>query len=218
MTYKKIHGWNVVFVGFAVASLVGACGPKHHDDDDGGEIPTEVKLEESVNDKELRFRGSVELSTLIESAILTTKGEFFLSSYLGSLTELIGFYSSTPANPGWRNVSANTISTATHFLAFDELALDLAKECESLEGSSSQIHGRLKPEFSTILRKYCLDSHLTMDEYKQVWTFLTGGVVPTSEWQGWREEMQKAEDLPVKERFELLVSSAMTSPWFIFKD
>ena len=214
----KPNKMKCILAGVVTAALVGSCGPKHHDDDDAPAPSPEIKLDDAANDKELRLRGFAELSSLVESAILTTKGEFSLSTYLGSLTDLLGFYSANPANPGWRNVSANTISTATHFLAFDELALDLANECDTPDASRAHLHSILKPEFQAVLLKYCTDPHLSVDEYNQLWTFLSGGVVPTAELQAWREELQKAEDRPVKERFELLVTMAMTSPWFIFKN
>lgn len=218
MKIRKNHGIKYFITGLLLTSLAGSCGPRYHDDDPPPEPSPDVKLDETLNDKELRFRGYVELSSLIETSILTTKGEFSLATYLGSLTELIGFYSPTPANPGWRNVSANTISTATHFLAFDELALDLANECDNPSSSQAHLHERLKPTFQALLVKYCTDPHMTGDEYRQLWAFLTAGAVPASELTNWQAEMQKVEELSVKDRFEFLVTSAMTSPWFIFKN
>lgn len=206
---------TTVILALTVA-LLATCGRKHRDDDEPPPVQAEPALEDPANDKELRLRGHVELSTIVETSMLSTKGMFSFEDYLTSLTPLMGSYAATPVHPGWRNVTANTITTATHLLAFDELALDLYGICDNPDDAKRT--AKLKPRLKTLMIKYCTTPSLTDGEYAEIWAYLTAGLVPASELQPWREEMQSIENLTAKERFEMLVTAAMASPWFIFKN
>lgn len=195
--------------------LLSTCGRKHSDDESNTPPPAENELADPLNDKELRLRGYVELASIVESSMMTTRGQFTFESYLNRLTELLGVYSATPANPGWRNVSANTVSTATHILAFDELALDLSSYCSD---GLSPVAARVKPELETLLIQYCSEPHLTDAEYKKLWRFATADLVPETEFQPWLDEMRSNASEPAPARFEMLFTTSMTSPWFIFKN
>lgn len=220
MTFKLIALATLLSTIFALQ----ACGKRDHDDETV--VPEPVQLQEPENDKELRLRGYVELSSVVAASLTNENRDFSFQSYLGGeinpflgpmgLVPLMGYYSSDPANPGWKNVSANTISTATYLVAFDSLALDLAKFCDP-EHSSKQ-HAEFKDTFKTVVTRYCTSPDLSESDYQEIWQGLTAGLVPASEFKPWMENLKTVASQPAADRFEVMVTTAMASPWLVFKN
>ena len=221
ITFKLITLATLITTIFALQS----CGKKHHDDDEAVS-PEPAKLQEPENDKELRLRGYVELSSVVESSVTTTSDQFSFQSYLGGevnpffgpmgLIPLMGYYSADPANPGWKNVSANTISTATYLVAFDSLALDIVKFCE--QDHPSKQHAEFKDSFKTVITHYCTTPELSDTEFQEIWQGLTANLVPTSEFKPWMENLKTVASQPYADRFEVMVTTAMANPWLVFKN
>lgn len=222
ITFKLITIATLLTTIFVLQS----CGRKHHDDDPADPSGDQTALKDPDNDKELRLRGYVELSSLVETSLLKTEGEFSFQKYLGGeinffagpigLTPVLGYYSADPASPGWKNVTANTISIATHLVAFDELATDIAKYCENTDAKEHK--AILKDSFKEIAVRYCTSPQLSEGEFKEIWHGLTAYLVPETEFQPWLENLRTAEGKPYQERFQIMVTTAMTSPWLIFKN
>ena len=211
ITFKLITIATLLTTIFALQS----CGKKHHDDDEPQPLEP-AKVQEPENDKELRLRGYVELSSVVETSLTKTNDQFSFRSYLGGevnpflgpmgLLPLMGYYSADPSNPGWKNVSANTISTATYLVAFDSLALDIAKLCDP-EHSSKQ-HAEFKDSFKTIIAHYCTTPDLSESEFREVWQGLTANLVPTSEFKPWMENLKTVSTQAYSERIEVMVTTA----------
>lgn len=223
ITFKLITLATLITTIFALQS----CGKKHHDDEaTPTPAPEPVPLQEPENDKELRLRGYVELSSLTAASLTTNNQDFSFQSYLGGevhpilgpmgLVPLMGYYSADPANPGWKNVSANTISTATYLIAFDSLALDLAKFCDPESSSKQQIE--FKDSFKTVMTRYCTTPDLSESDFQEIWQGLTASLVPISEFKPWMENLKAVASQPYADRFEVMVTTAMASPWLVFKN
>lgn len=210
--------------------VLQACGKKHRDDEPAPalELAKEPEIKDPENDKELRLRGYVELSSIVESSILKTNGEssFSFQQLLGGevnffagpigLTPLMGYYSADPAAPGWKNVTPNTVSSAVYLLAFDELALDLAKYCDDPRDIG---HTAIPNDnFKSLILTYCTNPQLPVNDMKSIWLGLTADLVPQSEFEPWLANLKQTESLPAKDRMEIMVTTAMASPWFIFKN
>lgn len=206
--------------------VLQSCGKKQRDDDAPAlELAKDSGRQDPENDKELRLRGYVELSSIVESAALKTRGEFSFQQLLGGrigffgpvgLTPIMGYYSAEPAAAGWKNVSPNTISSAVHLLAFDELALDLAKYCD--EPSDDGHKAIPSDKFKDLLLAYCVNPQLPASDMKSIWQALTADLVPQSEFEPWLVNLKQTDNLPAKDRIEVMLTTAMTSPWFIFKN
>lgn len=203
--------------------VLQACGKKNRPDD----VPVDQpKLEEPENDKELRLRGYQEMSTLVESSIAKTTNDFSFQRYIGGeidffagavgLAPLMGYYSADPANPGWKNITANTISTATYLVAFDALALDIAAYCKE---RSPELHKiTLSDAAIDLMMRYCDNPNLSDDEFKQIWAMLTANMPPASEFPSWLANLKTVSAAPTAERFETMVTTALSSPWLVFKN
>ncbi len=53
---------------------------------------------------------------------------------------------------------------------------------------------------------------------KSIWQALTADLVPQSEFEPWLVNLKQTNNLPAKDRIEVMLTTAMTSPWFIFKN
>ena len=207
-------------------SLATSCG-KHHRDDVAApspqnEVPPEPKpdptLNESpTNEAHARLRGHLELSSLIEGSLATTKGTFNVGNYLDyHLVGFLGAYDGNPVSPGWRNSDLNTLNTTIYLVAVEGFAKDLAAVCDH-GGNPYGIS--MRPKFKSILEHICSENKVTSDaEMFDMWQGLTARLVAASEFAPWLDFQKSFITDDPKLRIIRLVTSAIINPQLLYKN
>lgn len=207
-----------------VFTWTAACGAKKSDDSEAAPS-AEARPEEEQSDRETRLRGYAELSKMMETSLMVPTEKFSLSSYVGGgfvesqaygLAPLMGYFKGDPVHPEWVNTTPNTVTTAVYLLAFSDLARDLLQVCDQSAVVENPV-AQPNESFKKLLVNYC--NHGTkMDDIEllTLWSKVTLGLAPKSDFAKWRDDLALVDDLPAAERLEYLMSTSLSSPWVLF--
>lgn len=209
-----------------VSLLLFDCGRKRNNNSSDQDLPTPV-AEQPLADSATRFRGYAELSSLIETSLMETKGAFSLAEYMGvfnsqffgvtGIGALLGYYNPDPLNPGWRNVKPNAVGMSVYLMSFDFFALEIAqKSCGiPLEGKQLQ-EIALKPLVKDLFSTICASgSNLSESDARELWFALSSGLGPESDFSFWREDLKSIDPMTPVERVQFVTKVSLTAPWVL---
>jgi hypothetical protein len=224
--------WNKILCGGLLMTLTLSCGKKSNDDDappppvtppsddPKPKVPDKFDFEPPVTDAEVRLRGFQELSSIVASNLLQDQSTFSLAHYLDEsnigLVTLLGYYESNPVDPGWRNVNSNSMNATVALMAFESLGKDLAQVCSPGPSKGIQFRSDVVSHVQVICAHGAKSSD---DELKLIWSDLSGGLLPESEFAPWlvgvRDSSQSWE---AGERFSFMTSTVFGHPVILFKN